>query len=153
MIQPGDKAPEFELADSDMNIIKSSDCSGQNYIVYFYPKDDTPGCTIEATEFTDLMSEFEKLNTKIIGVSKDNCISHGNFRDKYGLTVRLLADVDGKMCEAFDAWQEKEKNGVKKMGIVRSTFIIDAQGIVRHAIYNVTPKGHAEQVLELVKAL
>ncbi|MBT8440428.1 MAG: peroxiredoxin [Gammaproteobacteria bacterium] len=153
MIQPGDKAPEFELADSDMNIIKSSDCIGQNYVVYFYPKDDTPGCTIEATEFTDLMSEFETLNTKIVGVSKDNCISHGNFRDKYGLTVRLLADVDGKMCETFGVWQEKEKNGVKKMGIVRSTFIIDAEGIVRHALYNVTPKGHAEQVLELVKAL
>ena len=153
MIQPGDKAPEFELPDSDMNIIKSSDCNGQNFVVYFYPKDDTPGCTMEATEFTDLMSEFEKLNTKIVGVSKDNCISHGNFRDKYGLTVRLLADVDGKMCEAFGVWQEKEKNGVKKMGIVRSTFIIDAQGIVRHAMYNVTPKGHAEQILELVKAL
>ena len=153
MIQPGDKVPEFELPDSDMNIIKSSDCSGQNFVVYFYPKDDTPGCTMEATEFTDLMSEFEKLNTKIVGVSKDNCISHGDFRDKYGLTVRLLADVDGKMCEAFGVWQEKEKNGVKKMGIVRSTFIIDAEGIVRHALYNVTPKGHADEVLELVKAL
>jgi peroxiredoxin Q/BCP len=153
MIQPGDKAPEFELPDSDMNIIKSSDCTGQNFVVYFYPKDDTPGCTMEATEFTDLMPEFEKLNTKIVGVSKDNCISHGNFRDKYGLTVRLLADVDGKMCEAFGVWQEKEKNGVKKMGIVRSTFIIDTEGVVRHAIYNVTPKGHAEDILEMVKAL
>lgn len=153
MIQPGDKAPEFELPDSDMNVIKSSDCAGHNYVIYFYPKDDTPGCTMEATEFTDLMSEFEKLNTRIVGVSKDNCISHGNFRDKYGLTVRLLADVDGRMCEAFGVWQEKEKNGLKKMGIVRSTFIIDAEGIVRHAIYNVTPKGHAEQILEMVKGL
>ena len=153
MIQAGDKVPEFELPDSDMNIIKSSDCSGHNFVVYFYPKDDTPGCTMEATEFTDLMSEFEQLDTKIVGVSKDNCISHGDFRDKYGLTVRLLADVDGKMCEAFGVWQEKEKNGVRKMGIVRSTFIIDAQGVIRHAMYNVTPKGHAQEVLELVKAL
>ena len=153
MIQPGDKAPEFELPDSDMTVIKSSDCKGSNYVIYFYPKDDTPGCTMEATEFTDLMAEFEKLNTKIVGISKDNCISHGNFRDKYGLTLRLLADVDGKVCDAFGVWQEKEKNGVKKMGILRSTFIIDAEGIVKHAMYNVTPKGHAEEILELVKGL
>ena len=153
MLKPGDMAPAFELPDSDMNVINSSDCKGSNYVVYFYPKDDTPGCTMEATEFTDLMSEFETLNTKIIGVSKDNCISHGDFRDKYGLTIRLLADVDGKMCEAFGVWQEKEKNGQKKMGIMRSTFIIDTEGVVKHAIYGVTPKGHAEQILELFRAL
>lgn len=153
MIQPGDQVPEFELPDSDMNIIRRADCVGHNFIVYFYPKDDTPGCTMEATEFTDLMSEFDNLNTKIIGVSKDNCISHGDFRDKYGLTVRLLADVDGKMCDAFGVWQEKEKNGVKKMGILRSTFVIDDKGTVRHALYNVAPKGHAQEILELVKAL
>ncbi|MEJ2213224.1 MAG: peroxiredoxin [Gammaproteobacteria bacterium] len=153
MIKAGDKAPEFELPDSDMNMIKSSDCEGKNFVIYFYPKDDTPGCTIEATEFTDLMPEFEAANTRIVGVSKDTCISHGNFRDKYGLTVRLLADVDGKLCEDYGVWQEKEKNGEKRMGIVRSTFIIDANGVVRHALYDVKPKGHAEQVLDLVKAL
>jgi len=153
MINVGDKAPEFELPDADMNMVKSTDCADFNYVVYFYPKDDTPGCTMEATEFSDLISEFEALNTKVVGVSKDNCISHGNFRDKYGLTVTLLADVDGKMCEAYGVWQEKEKNGEKKMGIVRSTFIIDRQGIIRHAQYNVTPKGHADEVLETVRAL
>jgi thioredoxin-dependent peroxiredoxin len=153
MIKAGDKAPEFELPDSDMNMIKSSDCEGKNFVIYFYPKDDTPGCTIEATEFTDLMPEFEAANARIVGVSKDTCISHGNFRDKYGLTVRLLADVDGKLCEDYGVWQEKEKNGEKRMGIVRSTFIIDANGVVRHALYDVKPKGHAEQVLDLVKAL
>ena len=153
MIKAGDRAPEFELPDSDMNMIKSSDCEGKNFVMYFYPKDDTPGCTIEATEFTDLMPEFEAANTRVVGVSKDNCISHGNFRDKYGLTVRLLADVDGNLCEDYGVWQEKEKNGEKRMGIVRSTFIIDAKGVVRHALYDVKPKGHAEQVLDLVKAL
>ena len=153
MLKEGDKAPEFELPDSDINMVKSSDCDGYNYIVYFYPKDDTPGCTLEATDFTDLMNEFESLDTRIVGVSKDDCISHGKFRDKYGLTIRLLADVEGKMCEAFDVWQEKEKNGEKRMGIVRSTFIIDKKGIVRHAMYNVKPKGHAAEMLELVGAL
>jgi peroxiredoxin len=153
MIKQGDKAPEFELPDADMSMVKSSDCKGCNYVVYFYPKDDTPGCTMEATEFTDLMDDFEALNTQVVGVSRDNCISHGKFRDKYGLTVRLLADVDGTLCEAFGVWQEKEKDGEKRMGIVRSTFVIDNAGIVRHAIYNVKPKGHAAEILELVRAL
>jgi len=153
MISAGDKAPSFELPDGDMTMIKSSDCDGKNYVVYFYPKDDTPGCTIEALDFTDLMSDFEAANTAVVGVSKDNCVSHGKFRDKHGLTVRLLADVEGKLCEAYGVWQEKEKNGVKKMGIVRSTFIVDDTGTVRHAIYGVTPKGHADEVLGLVRAL
>ena len=153
MIQSGDKAPAFELPDADMTIVKSDDYRDTHYVVYFYPKDDTPGCTIEANDFSDLMTEFEALNTRIIGVSKDNCISHGKFRDKYGLTITLLADVDGLMCEAYGVWQEKEKNGEKKMGIVRSTFVIDKTGTVRHALYDVKPKGHAEQVLELVKQL
>ena len=153
MLAAGDKAPDFELPDADMNIVQSSDCSGKNYVMYFYPKDDTPGCTMEAQDFSDMMAEFEAANTAIIGVSKDNCVSHGNFRDKYGLSVRLLADVEGQLCEAYGVWQEKEKNGQKRMGIVRSTFIVDSSGIIRHALYGVTPKGHAEEILELVKAL
>ncbi len=153
MLKVGDKAPEFELPNADMNILKSSEIGDVNKVIYFYPKDDTPGCTIEANEFSDLMDDFEKLDTQIFGVSKDNCISHGNFRDKYGLTIQLLADVDGIMCEAFDVWQEKEKNGEKKMGIVRSTFVIDKQGVIRYAEYNVKPKGHAEAILDVVKGL
>jgi len=153
MLKAGDKVPQFELPDADMNMVTTENCSGYNYVVYFYPKDDTPGCTIEATEFTDLMPDFEKLDTKIIGVSKDNCISHGNFRDKYGLTVRLLADVDGVMCDAFDVWKEKEKNGEKKMGILRSTFVIDKAGVIRHAQYDVKPKGHAQQILDVIEGL
>jgi peroxiredoxin len=153
MLAAGDKAPEFELPDSDMNMVSSSDYDGRNYVLYFYPKDDTPGCTLEAQDFTDLMDEFAEANTDVIGVSKDNCVSHGNFRDKYGLSVRLLADVEGQLCEAYGVWQEREKNGEKKMGIVRSTFIVDGSGTLRHALYGVAPKGHAGQVLELVKAL
>lgn len=153
MLAVGDKAPEFELPDADMQMVRSADLAGRNYVIYFYPKDDTPGCTLEAQEFTDLMSEFAERNTALIGVSKDNCASHGRFRDKYGLDITLLADVDGQLCEAYDVWREKEKNGEKRMGILRSTFIVDAQGVVRYAEYQVTPKGHAEKILAAVTEL
>ena len=151
MLKVGDKAPAFELPDADMNLVRSADLAGSNYVIYFYPKDDTPGCTMEAQEFTDMLAEFEAHNTRLIGVSRDTCVSHANFRDKYGLDVTLLADVDGQLCEAYGVWQEKDRNGEKKMGIVRSTFVVDAEGIVRYAEYGVTPKGHAEQVFEVVR--
>lgn len=154
MLAEGDKAPALELPSAEMEMQTLSQHEGANNIVlYFYPKDDTPGCTKEGLEFTDLMDEFAELDTVVIGVSKDSCISHAAFRDKYGLTIQLLADVEGQACEAFGVWQEKEKHGEKKMGIVRSTFIIDKQGTIRHAIYGVSPGGHAEEVLDLVKAL
>ena len=153
MLSAGDEAPAFELPDADMTMARSEELAGQNYVLYFYPKDDTPGCTMEAQEFTDLSDDFEAANTQVLGVSKDTCVSHGKFRDKYGLSVRLLADVEGQLCEAYGVWQEKEKNGEKKMGIVRSTFIVDAGGVIRYAQYGVTPKGHAEQILEQVQAL
>ena len=99
------------------------------------------------------MGDFEALGVAVIGVSKDTCVSHAAFRDKYGLSIHLLADVEGQLCDAYGVWQEKEKNGEKKMGIVRSTFIVDDGGRICHAIYDVKPKGHAEQVLELVRSL
>ena len=154
MLTAGDVAPEFETPDSDMNMVRSARYRGRKHMVlYFYPKDNTTGCTIEALEFTDLMDEFDALDTVVIGVSKDNCVSHASFRDQNGLSVRLLADIEGELCEAYGVWQEREKNGEKRMGILRSTFIIDKQGIVRHALYDVKPKGHAAQVLELVREL
>ncbi|MCB1802709.1 MAG: peroxiredoxin [Gammaproteobacteria bacterium] len=153
MLQAGDKAPEFNLPDADMTVSDSSDLAGKPYVIYFYPKDDTPGCTMEGIEFTDLLSDFESLGATVFGVSKDTCVSHAAFRDKHGIAVQLLADVEGQLCDAYDVWQEKEKNGEKKMGIVRSTFIVDGTGIIRHAMYDVKPKGHAEQVLELVREL
>lgn len=154
MLKTGDAAPEFELPDADMSVVATRQLLGsKNIVLYFYPKDDTPGCTMEAIEFSDLAPEFEALDTAILGVSRDNCQSHGNFRDKYGLGLQLLADVDGQACKDFGVWQEREKNGEKRMTIVRSTFVIDKSGKVRHALYDVKPKGHAATVLELLKEI
>jgi peroxiredoxin Q/BCP/two-component system osmolarity sensor histidine kinase EnvZ len=154
MLQPGDKAPAFSLPDADMEKVDSSQLLGAKHLVLcFYPKDDTPGCTLEALEFTDLQSEFEAAGAELVGISRDTCSSHGAFRDKYGLTVRLLADTDGETCMAYGVWQEKEKNGEKRAGIMRSTFVIDRDGVIRYALYDVKPKGHASRVLELVRAL
>jgi peroxiredoxin Q/BCP/two-component system osmolarity sensor histidine kinase EnvZ len=108
---------------------------------------------MEALEFTDLCPEFDAAGADVMGVSRDNCVSHGAFRDKYGLSVRLLADTEGEVCEAYGTWQEKEAHGERRMGIVRSTFVIDRDGVIRHALYDIKPKGHAEQVLELVRGL
>lgn len=152
MLQPGQPAPQFSLPDSDMKMVNSADFLGKNHLVlYFYPKDDTTGCTIEAVELSDLMDEFQQLDTLVFGISMDNCVSHAAFRDKHGLTVQLLADTEGEVCKAYDVWQEKEKNGEKRMGIVRSTFVIDKQGILHQAMYDVKPKGHASQVIDLVR--
>jgi peroxiredoxin Q/BCP/two-component system osmolarity sensor histidine kinase EnvZ len=154
MLNPGDDAPPFELPDSDMHIISSTQFLGQqNLVIYFYPKDDTTGCTIEAVELSDLIDEFTQLNTQVIGISRDDCVSHAAFRDKHGLTVQLLADTEGEVCRAYDVWREKEKNGEKRMGILRSTFIIDKSGIVQYPLYDVKPKGHAIQVIELIKQI
>ena len=153
MVNAGDPAPAFNLPDADMMMTDSADLAGKPYVIYFYPKDDTPGCTMEGLEFSDLLDDFAAVGAMVIGVSKDTCVSHAAFRDKHGISVQLLADVEGQLCDAYGVWQEKEKNGEKKMGIVRSTFVVDGEGVVRHALYDVKPKGHAEQMLELVRAL
>lgn len=154
MLQKNQTAPDFSSVNQDNKTINLSDYKGkQNVVLYFYPKDDTTGCTIEANQFTAQISEFAVLDTVIIGVSKDSCQSHQAFIDKYGLKMDLLADTSGELCESYGVWQEKEKNGVKKMGIVRSTFIINKQGQIAEAIYGVSADGHAEQVLGLVKGL
>ncbi len=154
MLKPGDKAPPFELPDADMHIINSKQyLDNHNLVIYFYPKDDTTGCTIEALELSDLIDDFSSQDTQVIGISRDNCASHAAFRDKHGLSVQLLADTDGEVCNDYGVWQEKEKNGEKRMGILRSTFIIDKTGTVREALYDVKPKGHAAQVLEMVRKI
>ena len=154
MLKTGDAAPEFELPNADFEVTKLGDFKGtRNLVIYFYPKDDTPGCTIEALEFSDRLDEFLEYDTEVLGVSRDNCLSHGDFRDKHGLTIRLLADIDGTMCEAYSVWREKEAHGEKRMGILRSTFIVDKEGTVKHALYDVKPKGHVDPMLELVKEL
>ena len=154
MLQAGQSAPGFTLPDADMELVKLSEFKGKKHVVlYFYPKDDTPGCTIEAIDFSDKESDFAHQDVVVLGVSKDDCISHAAFRDKHGLSVRLLADTEGEVCGKYGVWQEKEKDGVKRMGVVRSTFIIDKQGVVQHALYGVNAKGHAAEVLKLVKDL
>ena len=154
MLQKEQIAPSFTGVNENNDTINLSDFTAiKNVVLYFYPKDDTPGCTIEANQFTALANEFDTLDTVIIGVSKDDCASHQAFIDKFYLKVMLLADTSGDLCEAYGVWQEKEKNGVKKMGIVRSTFIIDKQGKLIDAEYGVTAEGHAQAVLDKIKQL
>lgn len=154
MIETGSKAPVFSLPDAEMDMIDLGDFTGKkNVVLYFYPKDDTPGCTVEAIEFTNLCDDFAELDTVIMGVSRDDCVSHAAFRDKHGLAVHLLADTDGEVCQQYGVWQEKEKDGKKKMGIVRSTFVIDKQGVVRLAQYGVNSRGHAAEIFKFVRQL
>lgn len=152
MLQVGQHAPGFTLPDAEMNMVKLSSFKGKhNIVLFFYPRDDTPGCTLEAIDFSDHENEFLKHDTIVLGISRDDCLSHAAFRDKHGLSVNLLSDEEGEVCEKYGVWQEKEKDGVKKMGIVRSTFIIDKQGNIRQAHYGVIPKGHAAEILKELK--
>ncbi len=154
MLEKNQTAPAFSVLNQNNETISLSDFKGsKNVVLYFYPKDDTPGCTVEANQFTELATEFAKADTVVIGVSKDSCDSHQAFIDKFGLKVDLLADTSGELCEAYGVWQEKEKNGVKKMGIVRSTFVIDKNGELVDVIYGVTADGHAQEMLSMIKKL
>jgi len=154
MLEKNQPAPDFSVLNQLNATVNLSDFkSKKNVVLYFYPKDDTTGCTIEANQFTALSNEFEQLDTVILGVSKDNCESHRAFISKYSLSVDLLADTSGQLCESYCVWQEKEKNGVKKMGIVRSTFIIDKNGRLADVEYGVTTDGHAQVVLSKIQSL
>lgn len=154
MLSIGQTAPSFTTANQHNELIQLGDYAGsQNVVLYFYPKDDTPGCTIEANEFTALANEFAENDTAILGVSKDDCGSHQAFIDKFDLKVDLLADTSGQLCQAYGVWQLKEKNGVSKMGIVRSTFVIDKTGKLVFVEYKVNPEGHAQTMLDFVKTL
>jgi peroxiredoxin Q/BCP len=154
MITPGQLAPDFTLPDSDLQKVSLADFNGsRNVVLYFYSKDGTAGAITEAVDFTDLWEEFEELNTVILGISKDNCMKHASFRDKHGVAVQLLADIEGEVSERYGVWKVLEKNGVPSMGVVPSTFVIDRNGVVRHVFYGVSAPGHAAQVLELVRKL
>jgi peroxiredoxin Q/BCP len=154
MLRPGDPAPEFDLPDADMNVVSlGSFKNHHNVVLYFYPRDGTPGCTMEAIDFSDLEGEFRNLKTVVLGVSMDDCLSHGSFRDKHGLCVQLLADVEGDVCRTYGVLQEKEVEGKRRLGVQRSTFIIDRKGTLKHAMYGVSPRGHAVEVLDLVKRI
>ena len=155
MLKVGQSAPTFDLPDGDMNLVSLGGYRGVNNVVlYFYPKDNTPGCTLEAIDFSDLQDDFLGLDTIVLGISMDDCMSHGAFRDKHGLAVQLLADAEGEVCEQYGVLQDKVVDGKgSKRCIVRSTFVIDKNGAVRHALYGVNARGHAASVLNLVKEL
>ncbi|MFA7692152.1 MAG: thioredoxin-dependent thiol peroxidase [Candidatus Hydrogenedentes bacterium] len=147
----GKKAPAFTLSSGEETSVKLSEFKGKNVVLYFYPKDNTPGCTREAKEFSDLQAEFEALNTVVLGVSPDSITSHCKFTEKHELTVMLLSDPDHKIAEKYGAWGEKTMCGRTYMGIIRSTFFIDSKGTVRQAWTSVKAAGHAAAVLKQVR--
>lgn len=154
MLKVGQVAPTFVLPDADMESVDLAGFKGKNNVIlFFYPRDDTPGCTLEATDFSDHEDEFAKHGFTVIGINRDECIKHAEFRDKHGISVRLLSDSDGSACKQYGVWQAKEVDGVKKFGIVRSTFVIDKQGVLQQVFYGVNAKGHALEVLRAVKEL
>ncbi len=148
----GMEAPHFELPDADMeNFVLTSLQGRKNVVLYFYPKDNTPGCTMEANEFSELDEEFAKLDTVVVGISRDDCLSHASFRDKYGLSVILLADPEARVCKRYGVMYEKDVDGHKKLAVQRSTFVIDKQGKLRHVMYGVHAHGHAQEILKFLK--
>lgn len=154
-LQVGMDAPHFELADADMEMFRLTSLQGKkNIVLYFYPRDDTPGCTMEATEFSDHEEDFAEFDTVVVGISRDDCISHGAFRDKYGLSVLLLADTESRVCKKYGVLHEKsEIDGRKTIAIQRSTFVIDKQGKLRHVLYGVHAHKHPDEVLNLIKEM
>ena len=153
MISIGDKAPEFNVSINGGTQFGISDAKGKNLILYFYPKDDTLGCTKEAIEFTEHLDAFDAQETIIFGVSRDSVKKHDKFIAKYDLRIRLISDEDGSLCEAFETWVEKKMYGKSYMGIERATFLINAEGEIAHIWRKVKVSGHVEDVLETVKAL
>ncbi|MFZ1107396.1 MAG: thioredoxin-dependent thiol peroxidase [Rhodomicrobium sp.] len=151
MLQEGDAAPDFALPGADGKIKKLSALKGRFKVVYFYPKDDTSGCTKEAQNFTELKAEFEKLNAEVIGISPDSPKSHAKFRDKYELQVTLLSDEEKGAIEAYGVWVEKKMYGKSYMGVERSTFLIGPDGKIAQAWRGVKVPGHAAAVLDAIK--
>jgi peroxiredoxin Q/BCP len=153
MIQDGDKAPDFELPTESGEAIKLSRLKGRPVVVYFYPKDDTSGCTAEAKDFTRLAPDFKKAGVEVIGISPDSPESHQKFAKKYELKVRLAADADKAVASAYGVWVEKSMYGRKYMGVERSTFLIDKSGRIAKAWRKVKVPGHAGEVLAAATAL
>lgn len=152
-VEAGDKAPDFSLpADNDGKASLKA-LKGKPVVLYFYPKDDTSGCTAEACAFQDALPDFSKVKASIIGISRDSVASHDKFKKKFDLAFPLASDEDGKVCEAYGVWVEKSMYGRKYMGIERSTFLIDGKGVVRNVWRNVKVPGHAKEVLKAAAAL
>lgn len=150
MIEAGIKAPSFTLKDKDGNEVSLSDFLGKKVVVYFYPKDNTPGCTRQACAFAGAYDEFKKRNIEVIGISKDSVASHVKFAEKHSLPFVLLSDPELEAIKAFGVWQEKKLYGKVSMGVVRSTFIIDEKGIVERVMPKVKPDTNASEILALI---
>ncbi|MDG6225337.1 MAG: thioredoxin-dependent thiol peroxidase [Candidatus Thermoplasmatota archaeon] len=150
---PGDPAPEVCLPDQNGTDRRTSEMMGKWLVLYFYPKDDTPGCTKEAIDFTSNIDDFEKEGAAVLGISPDSCSSHRKFIDKKGLKLTLLSDPEHDILDSFGVWQEKSMYGKKYMGVDRSTFLVDPEGIIRHVWRGVKVEGHAEEVLKTLRDL
>lgn len=151
MLNITETVPSFCLSNQDEQEICDDDFKGKWLVLYFYPKDNTPGCTLEARNFTYYEDEFNKLNTKVIGISPDSCESHRKFSDKHNLTVTLLSDPEHIVLEKFGVWKPKKLYGREFLGVVRSTFLIDPKGIIRHIWNKVKVQGHIQEVIEKIK--
>jgi len=153
MVEIDQPAPDFTLQDQHGNSVHLAKLQGKPVVLYFYPKDDTPGCTKEACAFRDARTDYEKAGAHVVGVSPDSVASHKKFVDKYDLPFTLVADPDRQVCEQYGVWKEKNLYGKKSMGVERTTFIIDGQGIVRKIFRRVKVDGHSEAVLEVIQSL
>ena len=148
MLEIGTKAPDFALTDKDGNIVKLSDFAGKKVVLYFYPRDNTPGCTRQACAFAGAYEQFKSKNVAVIGISKDSVASHQKFAEKYGLPFVLLSDPERQAIEAYGVWQEKKNYGKVSLGVVRSTYIIDENGVVEKVMPKVKPDTNAAEILE-----
>lgn len=154
MLKVGNPAPAFSLPDATMEMMDLSRFKGKkNVVLYFYPKDGTPGCTIQAVDFSDREDEFSRLDTVVFGISRDDVISHAAFRDEQGLSVQLLADTESEVCRLYDVLEKRVVDGHAREAVQRSTFVIDKKGILRHILRDVNPRDHADEVLKAVKAM
>lgn len=151
MLNVGTKAPAFTLPDKDGNLVSLSDFAGKKVVLYFYPRDNTPGCTRQACAFGEAYEEFKELNTVVIGVSKDSEASHQKFVDKYNLPFVLLSDPERVAIKGYDVWQEKKSYGKVSMGVVRATYVIDEQGMIEKVMPKVKPDTNASEILEYLK--
>lgn len=153
MLDVGDKIPAFDLPTSGDDTLSNKALKGKTVVMYFYPKDMTPGCTTEAQDFRDRIKDFQKAGVTVVGVSKDSVKRHDNFVAKQDLPFALVSDENGTLCEDFGVWVEKNMYGKKYMGIQRATFVIDGKGVIKHVWPKVKVKGHVDEVLEIVKQL
>ena len=153
MLTEGNKAPDFELATDDGTLLRLSSLKGRAAVIYFYPKDDTSGCTLEAKDFSALADKFEAAGASIVGISPDSVASHQKFKKKHDLHVLLAADDEKSAAEAYGVWVKKSMYGRKYMGVERATFLVDTKGRLARIWRKVKVRGHAETVLEAVKAL